>query len=152
MCDDQTYHGPIYIGPWCLIITHTLCSGLHRPYSNHCHNWLHHTSAKTIGKLRVFHWSSNGSKFVNIQATQIMSGSVFLVTTHNAYASTKPKSFKQAEVIFYSGRTSPMFTCVLRHYAFDAVLSIFSQILRRSVTARESVDFRGQIRRGPSVG
>lgn len=74
-----------------------------------------------------------------------MSGSVFLVTTHNAYASTKPKSFKQAEVIFYSGRTSPMFTCVLRHYAFDAVLSIFSQILRRSVTARESVDFRGQM-------
>ena len=38
-----------------------------------------------------------------------------------------------------------MFTCVLRHYAFDAVLSIFSQILRRSLTARESVDFRGQM-------
>ena len=74
-----------------------------------------------------------------------MSGSVFLVTSHNAYASTKPKSLKQAEVIFYPGRTSPMFTCELRHYAFDTVLSIFSQILRRSLTARESVDFRGQM-------
>ena len=41
-----------------------------------------------------------------------------------------------------------MFTCgICLHYAFDAVLSIFSQTLRRSLTARESVDFRGHMHR-----
>ena len=44
-----------------------------------------------------------------------------------------------------------MFTCMLRHYAFYTVLSIFSQILRRSLTARESVDFRGHMHRDKSV-
>ena len=33
-------------------------------FSNHCHNWLHHRSLKTVSSRTVFCWCSNGSKFV----------------------------------------------------------------------------------------
>ena len=55
------------------------------PQSNHCHNWLHHRPPKTVSKRTVFHWCSDGSKFVT--ETEIILG-VSLITAHTAFAST----------------------------------------------------------------
>ena len=42
----------------------TPSTGLQHPSSMHYHKWLHHSSPKTVGKLTVFRWCSNSSKFV----------------------------------------------------------------------------------------
>ena len=70
----------------------------------------------------MFHWYSNGSKFVTTQTTQIVLGHVFLTTASNTYTSMNKTKIIGLEMELFSFFFTLGRCAQFLHASFDAML------------------------------